>query len=357
MRSSHIRRWAIALLLLAAMMLPAAQAVVVLDNPWLERAPINIAHQGGAKEAPSNTLFAFKRADDLGADVLELDVHATVDGHLVVIHDTTVDRTTDGGGRVDQMTLEQIKELDAAFWWSPGTVDCNNPDNCDWVYRGVATGDVEPPEGYEANDFKVPTLREVLDTFPAAFINIEIKRTAPDTVPYEAELAGLLREFGRVDDVIVVSFYDQAVEAFKLLAPEIHTATATVETAMFWATTQNEAPGAPNPRYVALQVPIVFEGITVVTEDFVNNANANGLAVHVWTIDDADTMCWLLSIGVQGIMTDRPSLLESILNPTPTEVGGPPPHAKGPKPPEHSKDKGRPDHSKPPEPAPDPCAS
>lgn len=349
------RRWIVAVLLVIPLMLPAANAVVVLDNPWMDRAPLNIAHQGGAKEAPSNTLFAFKEALKTGADVLELDVHAASDGEIVVLHDATLNRTTNGEGRVDAHTVEQIKAFDAAYWWSPGTVDCHDAANCEWVYRGVATGDKEPPEGYTANDFTIPTLREVLETFPNTLINIEIKNTAPDTLPYESTLAALLKEFGRVDDVIVVSFLDHAVEAFKALAPEIHTATATAETAVFWATTQDEAPGAPNPRYVALQVPITFEGITVVTQDFVTNANDNGLAVHVWTIDNADDMCWLLSLGVQGIMTDRPSLLESILNPV--ARAGPPSHAQGPKPPEHSQGPKPPDHSKRTGgEAPDPCA-
>src|SRR5687767_9195309 len=89
----------------------------VADNPWLERRVLNIAHQGGEIEAPSNTLFALKTAKEKGADVLEIDVHATADRELVVLHDDTVDRTTNGTGRVDGMTLEQIKQLDAAHWF------------------------------------------------------------------------------------------------------------------------------------------------------------------------------------------------------------------------------------------------
>ena len=104
---------------------------------------------------------------------------------------------------------------------------------------------------------------------PTTLINIEIKATAPDTMPYEQELADLLAEFGRTDDTIVVSFLDPAVEAFKFYAPDVSTATGTGEAAAFWATTQGPAPGAPNPRHQALQVPITFNGITVVTHEFV----------------------------------------------------------------------------------------
>jgi len=311
------RRWATALPLAAALiLLVPAQADLFSPNPWTARARLNIAHQGGALEAPSNTLFAFKTALRAGAEVLELDVHATSDRQLVVIHDTTVDRTTDGAGRVDAMTLEQIKRLDAAYWFVPGEGPVRDRPGSDYIYRGIATGDRKPPPRYEPNDFTIPTLREVLETFPGTWINIEIKRTVPETAPYEQELAALLAEFGRIDDVIVVSFHDHALEAFKVFAPQVSTATGTAETAAFWGSSQRQLPGAPNPRYQALQVPIFFEGVEVVNADFVSNANANGLAVHVWTINDRETMEFLLEIGVQGIMTDRPQLLESVLEGT-----------------------------------------
>ncbi|MGH2555947.1 MAG: glycerophosphodiester phosphodiesterase, partial [Actinomycetota bacterium] len=308
---------AVAAVLLAAAA-PGPVAAGPLDpNPWLDRRVLNIAHQGGEIEAPSNTLFAFKTAVRKGSDVLELDVHATADRELVVIHDATVDRTTNGRGRIDQMTLEQVKMLDAAYWFVPGCGTCPGHSESEYAYQGFATGERRPPRrrarAFEPNDFRIPTLREVLETFTDMFINIEIKATAPDTQPYEEELAALLEEFGRTTDTIVVSFLDHAVERFKLFAPEVSTATATGETAAFWASTQGPLPGAPNPRYHALQVPIEFERLTVVTEDFVADAHANGLAVHVWTINEAPTMEWLIEVGVDGVMTDRPSLLERVL--------------------------------------------
>ena len=286
------------------------------ENPWTERRLLNIAHQGGEIEAPSNTMYALKTAQAKGADVLEIDVHATADGELVVIHDATVDRTTDGAGRVDELTLEQVQALDAAHWFVPGCGTCHGEADGAYSLRGYATGDRELPEelaAFAPSDFTVPSLREVLETFPDELINIEIKATAPDTEPYEQALAELLAEFDRTDDTFVVSVVDHAVEAFKLHAPEVHTATATGETALFWATAQGPLPGAPNPRYQALQVPIELDGIPVVTPEFVQRAHANGLAVHVWTINDREQMEWLLDIGVDGIMTDRPTLLEEVL--------------------------------------------
>lgn len=289
---------------------------LVTDNPWPERRVLNIAHQGGEIEAPSDTLYAFETALDKGADVLEMDVHATADGEVVVLHDATVDRTTDGSGRVDELTLAEIKQLDAAHWFVPGCGTCHDRPEEDYTLRGLATGDRPIPDeldGFEPNDFTIPTLREVLERYPDVLLNIEIKNTVPDTAPYEATVAALLDEFDRVDDVVVVSFLDHAIEVFKLHAPQVHTATATVETALFTATTTAALPGAPNPRYVALQVPITYQGVEVVTEDFVADAHANGLAVHVWTINDRPTMEWLVDIGVDGIMTDLPTLLEDVL--------------------------------------------
>lgn len=198
----------------------------------------------------------------------------------------------------------------------PGCGTCQGEDDSANAYRGFATGEVPIPQelaDFEPNDFKIPTLREVLETFPKDLINIEIKATAPDTVPYEAELAALLAEYERDDDTIVVSFLDHVTESFKLYNSEVSTATAAGETAAFRATSQGGLPGAPNPRNQALQVPIELEGMTVVTEDFVADAHANGLAVHVWTINDEAEMRWLIDIGVDGIMTDRPELLEDVL--------------------------------------------
>lgn len=308
---------------LAGGLLGAAGPVpgVELDNPWLDRRVLNIAHQGGEIEAPSDTLYAFETALDKGADVLEMDVHATADGEIVVLHDTTVDRTTDGSGRVDELTVEQIQSLDAAYWFVPGCGTCHGRPADAYTLRGYATGDRELTgelAEFEPGDFTIPTLREVLERFPDVPINIEIKNGPPDTASYAATLADLLGEFDRVEDVIVVAFDDRHLEEFKLLAPDVHTATATGQAGLFTLSSQQALPGTPNPRYVALQVPITFEAadgveVEVVTEDFVADAHANGLAVHVWTINDRATMAWLVEIGVDGIMTDRPTVLEDVL--------------------------------------------
>ena len=235
---------------LAALVLAAPAAATAADNPWLERRVLHIAHQGGEIEAPSNTLYALKTAKEAGADVLEIDVHATADRELVVLHDATVDRTTNGTGRVDAMTLEQLKQLDAAHEFVPGCGTCAGRPQPSTRCAGSRPASARSRPGsreFEPNDFKIPTLREVLETFPRELINIEIKATAPDTEPYERELAALLAEFGRTDDTIVVSFLDHATEAFKVFAPLVSTAVGTGQAAAFWTSAQGPLPGRAEP--------------------------------------------------------------------------------------------------------------
>ncbi|HVL80076.1 MAG TPA: glycerophosphodiester phosphodiesterase [Actinomycetota bacterium] len=299
------------LVVLALVTLVAAPAVPSAaqspDNPWAGLPFLNIAHRGGASEGPEETLFTYAKALEAGTDMLEADLHATSDGEVIAMHDATVDRTTDGSGRVDSMTLAQIRTLDAGH-------DFRAPDGT-FPYRGIATGAVPPPAGFTPDDFRVPTLRELLTRFPDVPFTLEIKSGAPETAPYHQTVADILRETGRARDVVVASFVDSHLEAFKLAAPDVSTATATGQTAAFWASIRGPLPGAPNPRYHALQVPLNFAGIEVVDRggEFVRKAHANGFVVHVWTVNDRPTMEWLLDIGVDGIMTDRPTLLAQVV--------------------------------------------
>jgi len=274
-----------------------------MGNPWLERRVLNFAHQGGAREGPSSTLLAMQQAVGGGADALELDVHATADRQLVVCHDTTVDRTTDGRGAIADLTLAELEELDNAYWWVPGEIVAPGRDEMEYVYRGRAM--------FETS-LRVATLRDVLEQFGGVFLNLDIKQTAPDVEPYEALLAQLLREFDRGDDVIVASFHDSATEAFAAEAPDLHTSYGSNGTAIFWQAVQDGV-AAPPERHVALQVPATFDEIVVVDERFVAAAHDNDVAVHVWTIDEPEQMARLIDLGVDGIMTDRPSVLDGVL--------------------------------------------
>lgn len=285
------------------------------DRPWLHRRPLHIAHQGGAAEAPSSTLFALATAVAAGADALELDVHATADGHLVVLHDPTVDRTTNGSGAVDSLTLADLRALDAAHWFVPGEGEgvVAGRDDDAYALRGVATGEVPAPAGFTAADFTIPTLADVFERFPDTLINLDIKQTAPVTRPYEQALADLIVGYGREDSTMVASFSDEALRTFRRVAPDVATSASPAEVLTFWtAVAEGGDPRGPLP-YKAFQVPVTYEGVTVVDEAFVSAAHDCGIAVHVWTIDDAPTMTALLDMGVDGVVTNRPSLLEQVL--------------------------------------------
>ena len=274
-----------------------------MNNPWLDRRVLNYAHQGGAREAPSSTLLALRQAVAAGADGLELDVHATADGELVVCHDATVDRTTGGVGAIATLSVAEVQQLDNAYWWVPGEVVAPGRPDHEYIHRGRAPED---------HDLRIATLREVLEAWPGVFLNLDIKQTAPAVKPYEAALAGVLREYGRQDDVIVASFNDAATAAFAAVAPEIPTSAGTLATAAFWQAVQQQAE-PPAIGHVALQVPAAYEAITIVDERFVACAHRHGLAVHVWTIDEPDERQRLIDLGVAGIMSDRPPVLEGVL--------------------------------------------
>jgi glycerophosphoryl diester phosphodiesterase len=276
-------------------------------NPWLGRRVISYAHQGGAWEAPSSTLFAIRRALELGASGIELDVHATADGELVVSHDDTVDRTTNGAGAIHQLTLAEIRGLDNAYWFAPGADVSPGLDPAAYPDRGRAPDD---------HDFGIATLDEVLallDGYPTVALNLDIKATGPAVAPYEEALAARLSAHGHLDRVIVASFLDVATEAFARFAPAIATSAGTLATAEFWrALTQGGE--FPTFRHVALQVPAVYGDQVLVDERFVATAHQRGLAVHVWTINEEAEMARLLELGVDGIISDRPSVLVELLD-------------------------------------------
>jgi glycerophosphoryl diester phosphodiesterase len=289
------------------------------DNPWLERRVIDLAHQGGEWEAPSNTMFAFKRALRLGADMLELDVHATADGKLVVIHDATVDRTTNGSGLVSEMTWEQIHPLDAAYNFVPGRNAVRGLEPSEYPLRGVRTGKRRPPGKpgrYKRADFRVPTLAEVFRRFPDVPINIEIKGDADTDFESFRNVAEHLAAFmnarpERAGDVIVVSFNDAAVLRFHELAPQVGTAPGLASVAAYFLT------GVPPLGDVdAIQIPVQFSGLRVASADFIARAHADGYAVHIFPDhEEENPALWaeLHSICVDGIMTAYPKLYERYL--------------------------------------------
>ena len=244
-----------------------------------------IAHRGGRYLGPENTLYTYQLAVDLGVDVLEMDIHRTRDSQLVVLHDSTVDRTTNGTGAVDQFTLAQLKKLDAAYHWSPDS------------------GKTFPLRG---RGLSVPALSEVFEAFPRMRMNIEIKD------PEQTELhtlCALIHECGMDRNVMIASFESGALKKFRSACPGITTSAGASEVMLFYVLQKVYLESIYSPAALALQVPQSYGDLQVVTKRFVEAAHSRNLKVHVWTVNSVDDMKSLLELGVDGIMTDYPRRL------------------------------------------------
>jgi glycerophosphoryl diester phosphodiesterase len=252
--------------------------------------PVNVAHRGASTLAPENTIEAFRLAVEAGAGGLELDVHMTRDGHIVVIHDATVDRTTNGSGAVSEMTLDELRRFDAGHNFSPDG------------------GSTRP---YRGRGVWVPTLGEVLEEFPGVAVNIEIKAGTPGI---EETVLGILRDANALGRALVVSTPHAIVKRFrKISSGHISTGASRWEIGVFYILSRLRLERLVRPAYDALQVPLLHRGILVVTPRFIRAAQARGVRVDVWTINQAEEMRRLLDLGVDVIMTDRPGMLAEVL--------------------------------------------
>jgi glycerophosphoryl diester phosphodiesterase len=250
--------------------------------------PRVFGHRGAAGVAPENTLASFRRARADGADVFELDVHATADGEIVVLHDPTLERTTDGAGPVSSLRFAQVAGLDAGFHFTPDG------------------GRTHP---FRGGGVRVPRLAELVREFPDVPLNIEIKQETPSIV---ADVVALLRAARTT--VVLAAEHDAIMTAIRLAAPEIPTSLAAGEVAAFiGALQQGVAPALPAGA-VALQIPPRFAAIELVTSESVAAAHALGAEMHVWTINDADEMRRLLALGCDGIISDLPARARAVVD-------------------------------------------
>jgi glycerophosphoryl diester phosphodiesterase len=268
------------------------------QHPFLaqfNRHPLVMAHQGGNGLWPDNTLYAFEQAVALGVDVLEMDIHSTADGVLVVIHDSTVDRTTDGSGAVHDLTFAELQTLDAGYRWTAGDAP------------GSELGETFP---YRGQGITVPALEEVFVAFPEMPMNIEIKQAEPSIA---APLCQLIREHGMASRVLVVSFHEEATHEFRDACPEVVTGTTQNEVIALFALSKLFLEAAYSPVAGAVQVPEYRSGLHVITRRFVDAAHERGLQVHAWTINDEADMRRLTDLGVDGIITDYPDRLLQVL--------------------------------------------
>lgn len=269
-----------------------ALARPVAPHAVFERLPAArqvIAHRGGAGLWPENTLFAFQKAAALGVDMLEMDVHASADGVLVVMHDETVDRTTEGSGALKAMPLAAIQALDAGYWWT-------DDHGQSYPFRGQG--------------IRVPTLEEVFTALPEMPMTIEIKQADP---PIGQMLCDLIRRYNKTDQVIVGSFHAAALNEFRRLCPEVASSAQADEVRTFVYLQIAHLTKAWSPRTVMFQVPVSFGKRQIVTPQFVRLAHARGVKVQVWTVNETAEMQDLLAIGVDGLISDRPDRLMALL--------------------------------------------
>jgi len=256
--------------------------------PFPGRRPRVFGHRGAAGVAPENTLVSFNRALADGADVLELDVHATSDGEIVVLHDATLERTTDGAGPVASHTWNEIARLDAGFHFTPD-------GGRTFPFRGRGVG--------------IPRLTDLLRECPRVPLNVEIKQPEPPIV--EAVVA-LVR--GTNARVLLAAELDPIMQQIRATAPDIPTSLAAGEVAAFIAAVQSGAPPTLPPGAVALQIPPRYGNVTLVDAATLAAAHGLGAELHVWTINDVDEMRRLLDLGCDGIMSDFPARVRVVVN-------------------------------------------
>jgi glycerophosphoryl diester phosphodiesterase len=274
---------------------------------------LNMTHQGGEDEHPSGTMYAFRESLALGADMLELDVQPTKEGQLVVLHDQGLQRTTGAAQSVYDTPLAAVQKLDAAYNFVPGEGTEVGKPASSYPLRGVRTGDKRAPLGYTGDDFRIPTLEEVLKAFPDVPINIEIKgRSDADSQSFLRNADLLVALLRRVPhkQLIVVSFLQDAVDRFHAQMPEIAVAPGILGMATFYAASLAPAGTA------ALQVPPTYSGLTIMSPDFVSRAHQGGYAVHVWFsgLEESERVYnAMLDMGADGLMPAKPRALERTL--------------------------------------------
>ncbi len=262
------------------------------NHPFFKGArnkPEVIAHRGGAGQWPGETLFAFEQALKIGVDVIEMDVHSTADGALVLLHNPTVDETTDGQGPVNKFTLEELQKLDAGHRW---------------------TDDGGKTFPFRGKGIRVPTLEEILLRFPEQRMNIEIKQKSPDIVePFVA----MLRQHKMQDRTLVASFSDSALTEFRRICPEVATSASSTELIKFVAISKLLPSAARAPNTDAIQVKSRLSILPIITKKIVSASHDRDLSIHAWTVNDAKEMRRLIELGVDGIITDFPgTLLEEL---------------------------------------------
>ncbi|USK28944.1 glycerophosphodiester phosphodiesterase [Bacillus sp. CMF21] len=253
--------------------------------------PLIIAHQGGDGMAPGNTLAAFSLSEKLEVDMLEMDVHLSKDEEVVIIHDGTVNRTTNGTGAVKDMTLQQLKQLDAG-------------------YHFVGPDGTHP---YRNKGVTIPTMEEIFTAFPGYPMTIELKTEDPLLTD---KMADLIQKHNMTDNVIITSFYDESLNDFiEATGGKVPVSSPSEATRNFVLAHKLFLDRLiPMNKYTAVQIPMSASGLNLTTERIIKSLHKRNIAVQYWTINDEDSVRKLVEIGADGIMTDHPNIVKKVLD-------------------------------------------
>lgn len=254
-------------------------------HPFLDAEhPIRLAHRGSRVLWPENTVVAFQGAVDLSYRYIETDVRVSRDGVAMVFHDVTLDRTTNGSGPIAEWYAGDLAALDAGH---------HHDASGDFPYRGHGLG--------------IPTLEQVLVDFPDIRFNLDLKANAA-----VGAVAALVTRLGREDTVLVGAFSDLRIRRFRTLTGgRVATSAGPAAASAMWSASR--ARRAASRGVAAFQVPQSVSGRGVVDAKFVAACHSIDAHVHVWTVNDPDDMRALLALGVDGIVTDRPDLLNDVV--------------------------------------------
>jgi glycerophosphoryl diester phosphodiesterase len=291
------RRWVL-LLLAGVGALLTYRALAIRPMPeyayLADKAPVILGHQGASAYAPSNTIESFKLALAQNADILELDVHKTVDGVIVVSHDEAIDRLTNGKGKIKEMTLAELRKFDFGYGFT--TDECKS---FPWRGKGVT----------------ISTLEDVFKTFPGRRVNIELKQVTP---PEASDVWALVKQYQMEDKVLINAFPSEPVAAWRAVADDRVALGATKKDmilfAAFWLP---HLDWLYQPSVPAFQIPVSEKvgpfTIHLDSPRLIARAHQLGIKVHYWTINDAPTMAHLIDIGADGIITDAPDIAYKVL--------------------------------------------
>jgi glycerophosphoryl diester phosphodiesterase len=249
--------------------------------PFFSASPQVFAHRGGCDLGPENTIAAFDIGMSTGADGLELDVHLSADGIVIVHHDKTLDRTTNGSGPVAARTAQELERLDAGYWFKRGDA---------YPFRGQGIG--------------VPTLREVLARYHGIPTIIEIKVY---TVAMGEAVSEEVRRADALDYVCVAGYGAASARAARAALPGVAASAAQPEVRLAVYRSILRCP-VRRAAYQTYQVPECAEAVRIVTPRFIRHAHSAGLKVQVWTVDEEADMRRLLDWGVDGLISNRPNV-------------------------------------------------